>query len=418
VQSKSTWEMTDLNMTSLTSTNGRRLSFMMAGLPAPLTADREQPRVPRVLPIALIAVVLLSALVQAATVAASVPAPAVGTLETVAELPINPGNLSVTGDGRVFATVHQFRPADAQLIEITGRNRYHPWPDADWNAAFGSGSDVLNAPLGIQIDRKGRLWVIDNGLGAEPQAPKLVAFSLDTGEAVFRHDFSPEIGPVGSFLNDLAVDEERGFIYIADVGGTEEPALVIVDLSNNQARRFSASEALAAEDVDLVVEGRVLGAPDETGKFNPARIAVNPITLSADGETLYFGAMNGTTWYQLPSKLLREGANDEIIAAAIAKVGPKPVSDGASTDRDGNHYFTDLGNNAISVLRTDGSLQRLVQDERLLWPDALSFGEPGWLYIAVNQLHLAPALNGGVDSSRPPYRILRVYTGTEGIPGR
>ena len=183
---------------------------------------------------------------------------------------------------------------------------------------------------------------------------------------------------MGSFLNDLAVDEERGFIYIADVGGTEEPALVIVDLSNNQARRFSASEALAAEDVDLVVEGRVLGAPDETGKFNPARIAVNPITLSADGETLYFGAMNGTTWYQLPSKLLREGANDEIIAAAIAKVGPKPVSDGASTDRDGNHYFTDLGNNAISVLRTDGSLQRLVQDERLLWPDALSFGEPGW----------------------------------------
>ncbi len=47
-------------------------------------------------------------------------APAPGTLEVVAELPINPGNLAVTSDGRVFATVHQFRRADAQLIEITG----------------------------------------------------------------------------------------------------------------------------------------------------------------------------------------------------------------------------------------------------------------------------------------------------------
>ena len=348
----------------------------------------------------------------------AVGTPAVGTLETVAELPINPGNLSVTKDGRVFATVHQFRPADAQLIEITGRDSYRPWPDAGWNAAFGSGPDVLNAPLGIQIDDQDRLWIIDNGLGAEPQPPKLIAYALATGEVVFRHDFPADTGPVGSFLNDLAIDARRGFVYIADVGGSAEPALVVVDLSNNKSRRFSASDALAAEDVDLVVEGRVLGPRDADGKVDPARIAVNPITLSADGETLYFGAMNGTTWYRLPTRPLREGADDETIAAAITKAGQKPVSDGASTDIAGNHYFTDLGNNAITVLRADGSLETLAQDERLLWPDALSFGEPGWLYIAVNQLHRAPALNGGVEGGQPPYRIMRVYTGSEGVSGR
>ncbi|ABS07558.1 hypothetical protein [Shewanella baltica] len=32
--------------------------------------------------------------------------PAVGSLETVAELPIRPGNVSVTAQGRIFATVH------------------------------------------------------------------------------------------------------------------------------------------------------------------------------------------------------------------------------------------------------------------------------------------------------------------------
>ena len=162
----------------------------------------------------------------------------------------------------------------------------------------------------------------------------------------------------------------------------------------------------------------MIGPRGEDGKVKPARIAVNPITLSADGETLFFGAMTGQTWYQVPARLLREGAGDAEIAKAIAKAGPKPVSDGASTDIEGNHYFTDLGRNAITVLSPDGRLETLVQDDLLLWPDALSFGEPDWLYIAVNQLHRAPRFNGGVDGAVLPFRILRVYTGTEGIPGR
>jgi hypothetical protein len=77
-----------------------------------------------------------------------------------------------------------------------------------------------------------------------------------------------------------------------------------------------------------------------------------------------------------------------------------------------------LGNNAITLLKSDGALERLVQDERLSWPDALSFGEPRWLYIAVNQLHRTPALNGGVEGAEPPYLIMRVRTAADGISGR
>lgn len=341
-----------------------------------------------------------------------------GALESVAELPINPGNLAVTAQGRVFATVHQFRRAEAQLIEITGPVSYRPWPQGTWNGPFGSGPEVLNSPLGIAIDRKARLWVVDNGLGEPPQTPKLLAFDLADGRLAFRYDFPPETGPIGSFLNDLAVDEERGFVYLADVGGSHGPALVTVDLMAGSSRRFSASPALQAEDLDLVVEGRVIGTRGEDGVFKPSRVGVNPITVSADGETLYFGAMNGKTWYRVPTRLLREGASDAVIAAAIAVEGPKPVSDGASTDSEGNHYFTDLGENAITVLRPNGRLETLVQDERLLWPDALSFGEPGWLYIAVNQLHRAPVLNGGVEGAKPPFRIMRVFTDSQGVAGR
>jgi sugar lactone lactonase YvrE len=193
--------------------------------------------------------------------------------------------------------VHQFWPADARLIEVTGKTSYAPWPNEAWNGAFASGPDVLNAPLGVQIDDRDRLWVLDNGLplspDQEPQAPKLVAFAIDDGQAVFRHDFAEEAGPAGSFLNDLAVDAGRGFVY-----------------------------------------------------------------------------------------------------------------------------FADLGRNAISLLGADGEQRILVQDERLSWPDALSFGEPRWLYVAVNQLHLSPPLNNGGEGGEPPFLILRLRTRDAGQAGR
>jgi hypothetical protein len=83
-----------------------------------------------------------------------------------------------------------------------------------------------------------------------------------------------------------------------------------------------------------------------------------------------------------------------------------------------NHLFTDLAKNSITELDPAGRLQTLLQDGHLSWPAASSFGQPGWLYIGVNQLHRAPALNGGVEGVGPPFRIPRVYAGTKGIAGR
>jgi hypothetical protein len=184
--------------------------------------------------------------------------------------------------------VHPLRRAEAQLIGVTEPTSFRPWPDASWNGSFGSGPDVLNSPLGTAIDRKERIWVLDNGRGDPSETPKLLAFSLADGRLAFRYDFPPETGPADSFLNDLSVDDERGFVYIADVGGSHQ------------------------EDVDLVVEGRVIGFQGPDGQLQPARRAVNPITLSADGETLCFGAVNGETWYRLPARVVYEMAAADV----------------------------------------------------------------------------------------------------------
>ena len=330
-----------------------------------------------------------------------------GTVELVAELPINPGNVAVSQSGRIFSSVHQFRSPDVKLIEITGKTSYVPWPDSSWHLP-GDGPNRFNAVLGIYVDRRDRLWALDNGNGGEkPVQPKLLVFDINSGKLLDRYDFPAATGAPGTLLQDLVVDPERDLAYIADVGLNHKPAIVFVDLKQKTSRRFTGHSALGPEKVDMIVEGRLIAGDDG----NAIRIGINPITISKDSKTIYFGAMNGQTWYSLPTRLFMAGADDSSIGAAISKVGPKPVSDGAATDAAGNHYFTDVNSNAITVLKTNGKLKHLAQRDAFIWPDNVRFGNDEWLYVSVNQLNRAPAFNGGVDGAELPFRIYRIWTG-------
>ena len=128
--------------------------------------------------------------------------PKIGQVEIVSELDITPGNVAASKDGRMFASVHGMRRGPAQLIEIKpGKNNWQAFPNKSWNAAPGSGPNVLNSAHGVAIDSRDRLWVTDHGNWmpdkAEPAQPKLVAFDIHTRRTVFRMDFPESIGPRG-----------------------------------------------------------------------------------------------------------------------------------------------------------------------------------------------------------------------------
>jgi sugar lactone lactonase YvrE len=369
--------------------------------------------------IAAIGIAAVTTLVAHATVHAN-PTPRVGQMEIVAELDIAPGNLTATREGRLFMTIHGQRRAGVGVVEITGRNQWQPFPNAAWNAAPGSGPEVFNTPNGIVVDSKNRLWVLDHGLwmpgGQAAQAPRLFAFDIATRQLVFRHDFTAEQIPTGNLPQDLAVDAERGFVYVAD-GSGRRPAIVTVNIANRDVKVFSGHTSLAAENVDILMEGKVLNFRQPDGSFRPARFPLNPIALSADGSTLFYGAMNGQTLYGVPTLVLR-GGNAEHIAAAVRRVADKPKSNGMSTDAEGNHFVTNLETNGIERIGIDGRRTPLVAHPGLLFPDSVRFGEQSWLYVAATQLNRAPIFSGQPEAAQPPYLVARVWTGTPGQPGR
>lgn len=330
----------------------------------------------------------------------------IGKVKVVSQLKIRPGCVAVSKYGRIFSTTHPLGNHPVQLIEITGPSSYISFPSDNYQKDKGvtASDEKFDSPLGLVFDSHDRLWTID--MGIELGRTRLWCFNIRNKKLLEKITLPEDIAPKGSNLKDLVIDDQNGWAYLSDI---KNPAIIAINLETKQARRFDNHSSLKAENLDMVIDGKTI---QFAGK--PIRIGINPITLSPDNETLYFGAMNGETWYQVPTKYFREGANDETIGSKISVNGKKPISDGACTSASGNHYFTDLQNHGIAKL-SEGVLSSIVRDDRLQWPQSIHLGPDQCLYISVNQLHTTAAFTGQADEGQPPYYILKVYTGEDRV---
>ncbi|WP_058973801.1 hypothetical protein [Type-D symbiont of Plautia stali] len=65
---------------------------------------------------------------------------------------------------------------------------------------------------------------------------------------------------------------------------------------------------------------------------------------------------------------------------------------------------------SVDKLLPDGRLETLVQDEKLITPDALVISE-GWIYVPAPQIEYVADNNKGKDKTLGPWKIYRfVYT--------
>jgi sugar lactone lactonase YvrE len=343
-------------------------------------------------------------------------------LEVVAALEHVLGNVAVSPTGRIFITYHPEGVPDVKVAEISAGNVSRPYPDDAWQHRFES-------PQGIKLDTKGRLWVLDHGRNGFGR-PALYGFDIATGELVHDFEFGSGDGVGwGSHLNDLAIDAENDFVYIADTSSYRmRPALIVYDVAARRARRvLQGHPSVAAEAVNMVVEGRTIRLA-----FIPIRVAVDSIVLDLPNEYLYFGPLSGTRMYRVRAAALRDPAlSAEQLGAAVEDYGPKPISDGITIDRDGNIYVTAIEDHAITVLRPpdgadataasprEGTRQAtLVRDPRLVWPDGLSFGPEGWVYVTDSQLNRVLFHSRRAIAKLGPHYLYRFRGLADGQPGR
>jgi sugar lactone lactonase YvrE len=337
-----------------------------------------------------------------------------GRLEVVAELSQGPGNIAVTPDGRLIISQHSLYRPQIAVIEVSRDGSVRPFPNPKWASKRDQEGIGLDGVLGIQAGQDGIVWMLDNGR----QSSRLVAWDTKKDELHRIIELGASARAKGSFFNDIALDPIHQSIFISDASA-KNPAIVVVELGTGKARRVLERHAtVMAEPLPMIIGGEKYSV-DREGR-PVALIGVDGITIDAGSEWVYYGASQSIDlWRVRASDLIDASLADSELAARIERYGNRPVCDGITIDDSGNVYITDLTNYAVGVVDVSGEYRILYQDEKLLsWPDGMSFGPDGYIYVVANQLHLSPPFNRGKDLSRPPFYLLRFPALAPGSVGR
>lgn len=148
-----------------------------------------------------------------------------------------------------------------------------------------------------------------------------------------------DVAKTHTYLNDVRIDNKRNFAYIADSG---LGGIIIVDLGSGKAHRAldGDSSVMPDKNVKIVIDGKpVLGPTGQTPSFHSDAIALSP-----DGQYLYYQPMT-----------------------------------------------------------PDRKMQTLLTDPRLEWPDTLSEGPDGSIYITASHINESPTYNKGKSTRTQPY---------------
>jgi len=347
----------------------------------------------------------------------------IGNLEVVTtfEGPM-PTGVTVSADGRIFANFPKWGDDVAYTVAEVMNGKTVPYPNAKINS-YHEGDNPAGKLISVQsvvVDPTGsRLWILDTGSIAfgptSAGGPKLVGVDLTTNQVIKKITFPTDVALPTSYLNDVRFDLSRGgqgMAFITDSTSSGPNGIIVVDLASGKSWRRLHDHPSTKPDPQFVpvAEGQILQMriPGQ----RPARFAVGSdgIAISADGKTLYYCPLTSRHLYSVSVDALADpGKSNGEVAARVKDLGEKGgASDGLESDAQGRVYLSDWEHDAIRRRRTDGQIETLVHDPRVLWPDTLSLAADGYLYFTANQVERQAVFHDGHDLRRKPYVLFRV----------
>ena len=142
----------------------------------------------------------------------------------------------------------------------------------------------------------------------------------------------------------------------------------------------------------------------------PPQIASDGIALDSQNGYLYYHALTAHKLYRIKTSFLAdEHLSKKDLESKVESVGQTPAPDGMLEGPNGSVYLTDLENSAI--VRWDPAnkrVEQIVADKRLLWPDTLSWGPNGEMYVTASQIENMPRFNNGKSTRSEPYKLWKI----------
>lgn len=329
-------------------------------------------------------------------------------LTLVAEFDHQVTGVTVSEDGRTFVNFPRWTEDTAvSVAEVLDDGSVRPYPDEEWNGWRNAKKTEVSPEnhwvcvQAVVADGRGGVWVLDPAAPATahlvPGGPKLVRIALD-GDRVDRTiAFSLDTAPEGSYLNDVRFSPDGRWAYITDSGW--QGALVVVDLEGGAVRRVLDGHPSTQpdDDVTVTIDGDRLSRPDGRG----ATFAADSIALSNDGETLFWKPLTGKTLYRIATAALQnETLSADALGDRVETVGQTEVTDGLWIHSSDRFFLTAVEKNA--VIERDGDRETVVaQDDRLRWPDTMSEGPDGAMYVTASHIQDSAWFTSGAPPALP-----------------
>lgn len=345
----------------------------------------------------------------------------VGSIESVAVFnDMMPTGVTVSQTGRIFVNFPRWGdPVEFTVAELRN-GKPVPYPNAEINRANPKDPSLSFVSVqSVVVDPKDRLWILDTGSinfgPTQPGGPKLVGIDLNQNRIIKSISFPKDVALPTTYLNDVRFDLRRGkagMAFITDSSGGGPNGIIVVDLDSGRSwRRLNNHPSTKAVPEFLPsVEGIPL--MNRPPGQSPSRITIGAdgIAISADGKRLFYTPLASRRLYSVSvDALVNEQLSDQQVITTIVDHGEKGgASDGLESDAQNRIYLTNYEQNAIQRRLPNGTIELLVNDPRLLWPDTLAVASDGFLYVIANQIHRQPNFHNGKDLRQKPYSLFRV----------
>jgi sugar lactone lactonase YvrE len=202
----------------------------------------------------------------------------------------------------------------------------------------------------------------------------------------------------------VRVDTATNFAYITN---SSEGGIVVIDLASGKKRQVLQGNpsVIASPFYKLSFGGKQL----KYDNGQPLRFNSDGIALTPDGKYVYYKPLSDDRLYRIATKYLRNfSLAAQQLAAHVEFMGHYTTTDGMIFDKKGNLYFGDLENYRIIRIKPNGSVEQVVKDKRLIWPDSYSISPDGYLYVSCSQIQLQPEYNLTEQQPTTPYTIYKI----------
>ena len=326
-----------------------------------------------------------------------------------ADQPIN--GVATTPGGRIFVTFPHASPG-VRVAEWTS-TAFQPYPDIAWNQ-WAPGRDPAHSFVlanALRIGTDGALWVVDAGspgIGkpAVLGAAKVVQIDVDTNQVRRVYPLAA-VATAKSYVDDIRFDGHTA--YLTDAG---EPGLIVLDLDSGKARRVLDGDPSVTDRRPNRAEGAILTRQD--GK--PAVIHADQLEVSPDGRWLYYMPASGPMYRVETRYLDDESLSEAALSSHVEMFADVPSSGGTAMDAGGVLYLSDPDHDRVLKITPDAKISTLVEDPRLVWPDALWIDDLGYLWIPAAQLNRTAEFQpGGKSRVELPITVYKLQIGAPAL---